>query len=130
MFGSSKLGYIRGKADLGVIELILGYTPPVILSEGTFNIGDKLEMQVSGIALNLGLSPCFQIDNQLGIRAMLGYALAFSASDALISNAITVPMESPAIVLPNGLNQQAGINPRISTNGLIFQLGVTYNLDF
>ena len=124
-----KVGYNKGKADLGVISVIQGYTPPVILSEGTFNEKDALSMEFSGIALNIGIIPTYKINDNLSLMGNIGYNLGFTSSDGLICNGIIVPMTSKGVVQSVGLGSvQAGISPSITSSGLSFQVGVMYKL--
>lgn len=124
-----KLGYNRGKADLGAISVIPSYTPPVILTEGTFNEGDALSMEFSGLAVNIGITPTYKINDKLSILGNIGYNLGFTSSDGLLCNGITVPMTSRGVVQSVGLGSaQAGISPSITSSGLSFQVGVMYKL--
>lgn len=124
-----KLGYNRGKADLGAISVIPSYTPPVILSEGTFNEGDDLSMEFSGLAINVGITPTYKINDKLSLMGNIGYNLGFTSSDGLLCNGITVPMTSKGVVQSAGLGSvQAGISPSITSSGLSFQIGVMYKL--
>jgi hypothetical protein len=121
-----KIGYNMGSADLGAITLIDGYTPPVILPEGTFNVGDALSMEFSGLAINLGLTPSFAITEKISATGFLGYNLGFVSTDGLLCNGVVLPMTAKGVVKSDGLNTQAGINPSLSSSGLNIQLGVAY----
>lgn len=123
-----KIGYNSGSADLGVISLSEGYTPPVILPEGTFNPGDALSMEFSGLAVNLGLTPRFAITDKISVMAFLGYNLSFAKSDGLLCNGVLLPMEAKGVVKSDGLNNPAGLSPTINSNGLNIQIGVSYSL--
>ncbi|MEY5130876.1 MAG: hypothetical protein RL734_943 [Bacteroidota bacterium] len=124
-----KVGYTRGSADLGAISVITGYTPPVILTEGTFNEGDNLSMEFSGLQINLGITPTYKINDKLSLMGNIGYNLGFTSSDGLLCNGVTLPMSSKGVVQSAGLgNVQAGISPSITSSGLSFQIGVMYKL--
>jgi hypothetical protein len=123
-----KIGYNVGSIDLGVISLIPGYTPPVILPQGTFNVDDALSMEFSGLAVNLGLTPNFAVTEKISITGFLGYNLSFAKSDGLLCNGILMPMTARGVVKSDGLNTQAGISPTVKSSGLNFQLGVAYTL--
>jgi len=124
-----KVGYIIGSADLGTISLLPGYTPPVVLPEGTFNEGDAISMEFSGVALNLGLTPTFAITEKISLMGLLGYNLSFTSSDGLLSNGVLLPMTAKGVVKSDGIGStQAGIKPEINSNGLSFQIGVSYKL--
>jgi hypothetical protein len=121
-----KIGYNVGSADLGEISLISGYTPPVVLNEGTFNAGDALSMEFSGLAFSLGITPKYAIADNISIMAFLGYNLSFAKSDGLLCNGVLLPMTAKGIVKSDGLNTAAGVSPSINSNGLNFQIGVSY----
>jgi len=124
-----KIGYISGSADLGSIDVIPGYTPPVILPEGTFNTGDALSLKFSGLAANIGLTPNIQLSKKIGITGLVGYTLSFASSDGLQCNNATVPMTASGVVKTDGLgNIQAGLNPKINASGINFQIGLSYKL--
>ena len=124
-----KIGYSIGSADLGEITMISGYTPPVILPEGTFNLGDELSMEFSGLAVSLGVTPNFTITENISLTGFLGYNLSFASSDGLLCNDVLLPMSAKGVVKPDGLGTQAGISPSISSSGLSLQLGMEYKLD-
>lgn len=124
-----KIGYNRGKADLGDISVITGYTPPVILTEGTFNQGDALSMEFSGLAINLGVTPTYKINDKISLMGNIGFNLGFTSSDGLLSNGITLPMTSKGVVKSSDLGStQAGLSPSITSSGLSLQIGVMYKI--
>ena len=123
-----KIGYNTGSADLGEISLLSGYTPPVILPEGTFKPGDALSMEFSGLAVNLGLTPSFAVTEKISVMGFLGYNLSFAKSDGLLCNGVLLPMTAKGVVKSDGLGTQAGISPTINSSGLSFQIGVAYKL--
>jgi hypothetical protein len=125
---SPRIGYNTGSADLGTISVISGYVPPVILPEGTFNEGDALSMSFSGLGLNIGVRPTYQITDQISFQGHLGYNLAFTSTDGLLCNGVVLPMTSAGVVRPDGSGTKSGLNPSISSSGLSLQLGISYSL--
>jgi len=123
-----KIGYVSGSADLGSIEVISGYTPPVILPEGTFNTGDALSLKFSGLAANIGVTPNIQLSEKIGITGLVGYTLSFASSDGLQCNGVTLPMSAKGVVKTDLGNTQAGLNPKINASGINFQIGLSYKL--
>lgn len=123
-----KIGYNVGMA-IGEIELINGYTPPVILDEGTFTNGDSLTMELSGIGLQIALTPEIQLGG-LSVFAQAGYQLSF-VSNAIIkvNDDLEIPMESLGVVKDNYSAAQAGLSPVAAAGGLFIQLGVSFNLE-
>jgi len=131
---SPKIGYTGGVADFGELELIDGYTAPVIIDEGTFTNGDKISMDLSGFGVQIGLTPSFQLSEKLGLFFQAGYELSFS-SDPVIKvepagggDAIEIDMESSAIVKTDGSSTQAGISPSAYTGGTILQFGISFKM--
>lgn len=125
---TAKAGYVSGSADLGVIEMISGYTPPVILPEGTFNVGDKLTMEFSGITASVGLAPQFIINEQISVVSFVGYNLSFAKSDGLKCNDILLPMEAKGVVKADLGKSPANLKPEVNTSGINAFVGVKYTL--
>jgi len=123
-----KVGYNAGSTDLGAIDVLPGYTPPVILPEGTFNNGDKLSMNFSGIAINIGLKPQLKINDNISLIGLLGYNISFVKTDGLLCNGVALPMTAPGIVKSDGSARQAAICPKITSNGLSLQFGLSIKI--
>lgn len=131
-----KLGYLWGSSDFGNIQLLNGYTPPVIISQGKFDSGDKITASISGLGLHLGLSINKSINDkielfvkpQFAIMAASGLKLIVTGENAKSNTEelITLDLEDNAIVQSNGTSNQININPKIKSNGLMFQFGVNY----
>ena len=81
-----KAGYTLATADFGEIELISGYTPPVIIPEGTFTNGDKLTMDMTGVGVQIGITPSIKINDQIGILVQAGYELSFASDPVIMVN--------------------------------------------
>ena len=132
---SPKIGYTGGVADFGEVKLIDGnYYPPVILTEGTFNIGDEISMDLSGFGMQIGVTPSFQLSEKLGLFFQAGYELSFSADPIIkVSPAgggddIEIDMGSTAVVRPDGSMTQAGISPTAYTGGTVLQFGISFTM--
>ncbi len=124
-----KLGYISATADFGAIELIDGYTPPVIIPEGTFTNGDSLSMDMSGFAIQVGLTPSFQVSDQIGIFGQIGYGMSFVSDPVIkVNDEIEIPLTATGVVKDDFSGTQAGLNPEAGTSGLYFQMGISYKL--
>lgn len=124
-----KIGYTLATANFGEVSLIQGYTPPVILPEGTFTNGDKLKMDINGFAASLNLTPKLMINEKIGLFANLGYQISFAGDPALkaTSNSgtdVDIPMSAKGVVKSNLYATQAGIKPSILPTGLAIHLGV------
>ena len=98
-----KFGYSSAQADFGSIELLPGKTPPVELSEGTFNVGDSLTMDMSGAALGIGLTPRIQLTDAIGITSFIGFQQSITSDPAIKAGDIEIPMSSSGVVKPMGL---------------------------
>lgn len=127
---SFRFGYNTGSADFGTITLIDGYTPPVILAEGTFDEGDYLSMSFSGAIVGFGLSTDFKLSDNFGVRIESGYQLGFLSSDGLIAGGVAIPMSSVGVVSDDLSGTQAGLYPTLTTSGVNIKLGVCYTLNF
>jgi|TARA_Y100000310_G_scaffold141281_1_gene140702 hypothetical protein len=124
-----KAGYTLATADFGEIELISGYTPPVIIPEGTFTNGDKLTMDMTGVGVQIGITPSIKINDQIGILVQAGYELSFASDPVIMVNdEIEIPMTATGVVKADGSGTQAGLNPTAETGGMCFQFGISYKL--
>lgn len=127
-----KVGYLYGEVDFGEIELIEDYTPPVIIDQGTFSNGDSLSMDIEGIGFQIGLTPHFKVNEQIGIQAQVGYAFSIPKECKIKVNdgEIKLKMDDPAIVKADCFNNQADLNPEAKSQGFYFQVGISYKLQF
>ncbi len=128
-----KIGYTLATADFGEVSLIRGYTPPVILPEGTFTNGDKLKMDVKGLAGSLNLTPAFKINEKVRIFANLGYQISFAGDPALkatnsTGTEVDIPMTARGVVKNNYSATQAGLKPSVLPSGVAIHLGISYIL--
>ena len=125
-----KVGYTSATADFGAIELISNYTAPVIIDEGRFTNGDSLTMDLSGAGIQLGITPSIKINNSLGLYLQAGYDLSFASKPVIkVNEEIEIPMNSNAVVRTDLTGTQADLSPDAKIGGLLFQLGITYNLE-
>jgi hypothetical protein len=140
------VGYQMLSADFGEIEIVPGTTGPVILSQGTFSAGDALTMEMSGLAVVIGITPEFSLSDAIGIRMNVGYQLSFSADPILMAGDVELPMDANGVVKEvsqaeyfntdgtvNTNNaadyiSNPGLAPTVSSQGLVFSLGVTYTM--
>lgn len=125
-----KFGYTSVLADFGTVEVLPGKTPPVILSEGKFNVGDKLSMDLSGLGINIGATASLHITKSIGIIVSAGYQLSFAGDPKIKAGEINIPMDSDGVVKNDFSSSQAGLNPTASVSGISFQAGIIYGLDF
>ena len=123
---NAKIGMVSAKADFGTISLLPNYTPPVILPEGTFDNGDQLEMQMSGLGVSIGLTPEYKIANHFSIRGLVGYQFSFASDPTLEVNGLSLPMSAKGVVKNDYSATQAGINPTFNVSGINLQLGLVY----
>lgn len=124
---SGKVGFGRGRSNFGEIEVLPGKTPPVILSEGTFNEGDDLKIELSTTTINLGLTSQYRFNKKIGFFASAGYVFSFGSKAVLKANETEIPLNSNGIVKPNGTSAQANINPTANIQGIDLSFGVSYN---
>jgi hypothetical protein len=129
-------GYIQASANFGEIEVINSYTPPVILPEGTFNVGETLTMSMNGLGLQAALTPKYMVSEAIGIYASIGYGLSFSTNPVLTAKAstddetgTTIPMTAKGVVKTDFSASSANISPLAKIQGLSLQLGVSYLIE-
>jgi len=123
-----KAGVVSCLANFGVVEVLPGKTPPVILPEGTFNEGDSLSMDISGIGINVGVTPSLSLTETLGLTAFVGYQISLTDEPIIKAGDVDIPMDAVGVVKTDMSATQAGINPEATTSGITFQIGVVYNL--
>ena len=124
-----KIGFASAQADFGAIELLPNKTPPVILSEGTFNVGDSLTMDISGAAIGIGLTPRIQLTDAIGLTSFVGFQQSITSDPEIKAGHIELPMTSNGVVKADGSSTQAGLDPTANSTGFIWQVGITYNIE-
>lgn len=125
-----KIGYVSGKADLGKVEMLPGKTAPVIADSGTYNVGDEISLEFSGAAISLGLTPRYDLTDNIAIVGYIGYTIGFLKSDGLKVGDKDLSMSDPAVVQPVlGSTTNAGIDPQINITGISIQLGAEYTFN-
>ena len=123
-----KVGVVSSLANFGVIEVLPDKTPPVILPEGTFNEGDSLSMDISGIGINLGMTPSFFLTETLGLTAFVGYQISLTDEPIIKAGDVEIPMDAAGVVKTDMSATQAGISPEANVSGITFQVGIVYNI--
>jgi hypothetical protein len=132
-----KIGYASVTANMGEVAVIPGKTPPVIIGDNSFTVGDKIRVQTNGFLAQVGLVPEYQVTERIGIRASIGYSyflggkakVKITTSDANTGD-VELVLTDRSIVKPNGTSQQYANEPKFGLTGLVFQLGVSYGLNF
>lgn len=119
-----KFGSTTGYGGSTTAQLLPDKTPPVILEEGTFNVGDPIEVNFTNLPLQIGFKPVFDISQKLALYGNFYYSTSFSNEATIEAGEIEIPFESPAIVKDNGSSTQAGITPELKVSGLGFDFGV------
>tara|TARA_B100000405_G_scaffold230238_1_gene164632 strand:+ start:120 stop:935 length:816 start_codon:yes stop_codon:yes gene_type:complete len=128
-----RVGGIYATMDFGDLEVIEGYTPPVILNgpdgeEQRFNNGDTLKAELSGPMVSAGLAAEAWLTPQLGLRAEAGFSMGFFGDMKIRSGDQDIPIESNAIVKPDGSSDSAGLAPEGGSVGLSGFAGIVYRL--
>jgi hypothetical protein len=128
-----RVGGLFAVMDFGDLEVIDGYTPPVILEDATgetqtFNNGDPLQAELSGPMVSAGLAVEGWLTPQLGLRAELGFSMGFFGDMKVRSGDQDIPIESNAIVKPDGSSNSAGLAPEGGSFGLSGFAGIVYRL--
>ncbi len=128
-----RIGGLYATMDFGELEVISGYTPPVILTdadgnEQTFNNGDPLKAELSGPMVSAGLAAEGWLTPQLGVRAEVGFSMGFFGDMKIRSGDQDIPIESNAIVKPDGSSDSAGLSPEGGSVGLSGFAGIVYRM--
>jgi len=128
-----RVGGLYATMDFGGLEVIDDYTPPVILTdsdgnEQTFNNGDSLKAELSGPMVSAGLAAEGWLTPKLGVRAEIGFSMGFFGDMKIRSGDQDIPIESNAIVKPDGSSDPAGLAPEGGSFGLSGFAGVVYRL--
>ena len=128
-----RVGGLFATMDFGDLAVIDGYTPPVILTdsnggEQTFNNGDSLRAELSGPMVSAGLAAEGWLTPQLGLRAEVGFSMGFFGDMKIRSGDQDIPIESNAIVKPDGSSDPAGLAPEGGSFGLSGFAGIVYRL--
>jgi len=139
-----RVGYMLGQVDFGQVELIEGTTAPVILSEGTLNVGDDIRADIGAFSYGISGKVDFGLGDVFGIYAEFGYKGGVSDKPEIVTftegdyeNRTVIPLDSPAIVAPvypwadnyqTRGNDPAYLAPDIKMQGVMIQIGLTYNL--
>jgi hypothetical protein len=98
-------------------------------------------MEMSGLAVVIGITPEFSISDAIGIRMNVGYQLSFASDPILMAGDVEIPMDAKGVVKPISQSEystsaqnatdyttNAGLAPTVSSQGLVFSLGVTYTM--
>ncbi len=130
-----KIGICWTQFHYGEIQLIDGYTAPVIIdNEKTFTNGDKLYMNIFSFGLQVGITPKYKINSKTSIFAQIGFEKIFSGDVSVIvekadKSKVEINMTDASVVKDDYTATQANFKPSVSMQGLYFQLGVEINLD-
>lgn len=119
------VGYANVTANFGQIEVLPGKTPPVILPEGTFDVGDELKTSVSGFVGQGNAYMRVGITRRVQLLASGGYAYSFFGNTTVKAGDVDIPLGSTAIVEPVlGSRAKAAIDPKISVRGVTGTAGL------
>lgn len=123
-------GYISSTVDFGTVQLIDGYTAPVIIDQGTFTNGDNIQATMSGAVAQAGIRPVIALSKKISLVLDAGYAFGFISSTTIEVNdgSIKLNMDDPAIVRPDGSGVQAGLKPSVNMLGVYFKAGIQFRL--
>ena len=129
-----KLGGGVGLIEFGKTEILEGKTPPVILDKGTVDAGDEIRAELFGGVLQAVVGANITLFGGVNILAQGGWNLAFLPDLDLRtdpkdsdSDEIKLNGDDKALVKPElGSTEQAGVEPKVKSNGYIAMLSVGY----
>ncbi len=141
---SPKIGYILGNVGFGKVNLIEGTTAPVILDEGTFNVGDEIRTDISALSYGLTGKADYSLGDKFGLYLEVGYKGGISDDAEVVTNPegnpenkTSIKLDSPAVVnpasptdedYPTTGNNPMNMQPKIEVQGTTFQIGISYRL--
>lgn len=128
-----RVGALFAVMDFGDLEVIEDYTPPVKLETApgeiqTFKNDDPLRAELSGPMVSAGLAAEGWLTPRLGLRAELGFSMGFFGDMKIRSGDQDIPIESKAIVKPDGSSEPSGMAPEGGSFGLSAFAGIVYRL--
>ena len=127
-----RMGYMVANMTAGAAQVLPGKTPPVIIDDiGTFNTGDDIAAELTGIVTQAGVVNEFYISPDLGLRFEAGFQYAYINQLNIITgtgdNRIELPVDNAAVVEPvEGSTTQAGIDPKGQSLGLTASVGLVF----
>ncbi|MGM0558913.1 MAG: hypothetical protein ACQEVA_21170 [Myxococcota bacterium] len=122
-------GFMLGFMGLGNVEVLPNKTPPVITENGTLHEGDPIRANLPGFTASANMIADFRFTDNLGIRLDVGYQVAAMLGMSINSGTdgdVTLNMDDPALVEPDGSSTQAGLEPKGNAIGFVGTLGVFY----
>jgi len=122
-----KLGFAYTNINFGQLKMLPGKREPVIIEEGTFTTSDTLNVSSGTAVLQLTVTPTIVLTQKLALRIQTGYSIGLGGTAKVYvasgSDDVTIEMDSPAIVTPDGKTTQAGLKPKVLGNsGLFFNV--------
>jgi len=78
-----------------------------------------------GFGFQLALTPSIQINDNMFVDLQVGYSFGSFDDMEVEAGDITLQYNSPALVKPNGFNQQAGISPELEISSLFFTINAS-----
>ena len=127
-----RLGYMMANLTAGEAQVLPGKTPPVIINDvGTFNTGDNISAELTGIVTQAGIVNEFYISPELGLRFEAGMQYAYINELNIVTGTgdtrIELPVDNAAVVEPvDGSTTQAGIDPKGQSLGLTASVGLVF----
>lgn len=132
MGGMARMGVMLASMSAGSAQVLPGKTPPVIISSvGTFNTGDPISAELTGIVTQAGIVNEFYFRPDVGLRLEAGFQYAYISSLKITSgvgnNKIELPVDHAAVVEPTeGSTTQANIAPQGQSLGLTAGIGLVF----
>lgn len=108
--------------------MLPGKTPPIITPEGTFYVGDPIQAELAGFALQGTLVAAYTFTDQFGLNLQVGWMHAFLNEFTIKAGEVELKKDSPALVKNDGTATQAGIDPQAMISGWVVSLALIFSL--
>lgn len=132
MGAMARIGYMMANMTAGEAQVLPGKTPPVIINDiGTFNTGDNISAELTGVVTQAGIVNEFYVTPELGLRFEAGIQYAYINQLNIVTGTgdtrIELPVDNAAVVEPvEGSTTQAGIDPKGQSLGLSASVGLVF----
>lgn len=118
-----KIGYGSIDVDFGNTYVLPGYTPPVVLPEGTIYDGTDITAHSGGLLVEGALQGSIRFSERIGLYGRVGYMKSFMNELQVDAGGVTIANNSPAMVNP-GAYSAANLKPQAAMDGFTAMFGI------
>ena len=127
-----RMGFMMANLNAGKTQTLPGSTPPIIVDGvGTFNNGDDISAELTGIVTQAGIVNEFYVTPDLGVRFEAGFQYAYINELTIVSGTgaerIELPVDNDAVLKADASSYEpAGIDPQGQSLGLTAAVGLVF----